>query len=172
MGRDKALLPHPEGGVFWEHQIGVLEALGPEEIFWSGAARAGMPRRVRMVEDAAPDAGPLGGLAACLRALRTELLVVLAVDLAAVQSEFLRRLLEASTVGCGAVVKRDDFYEPLAAIYPRELGDLAMTHLDAGRFALQDFLREAEAAGRMRVIACSAEELAQLRNFNAPEDLI
>lgn len=171
MGRDKALLPHPAGGLFWERQLAVLDSLGPEEIFWSGAPRPGLPAQVRVVADAAHEAGPLGGLAACLRATRTELLVVLAVDLARVEPAFLRLLLDASAPGCGAVVKRDDFYEPLAAVYPRELGELALQQLDAGRFALQDFLRAAEAAGRMRVIPCGETELEQLQNFNAPEDL-
>lgn len=170
MGRDKALLPHPDGGVFWERQLAVLASLEPEEMFWAGPPRAGLPARVRVVEDAATNAGPLGGLAACLRALRTELLVVLAVDLARVEAEFLRRLLDAGGPGCGAVVKRDNFYEPLAAVYPRAAGDLALTHLATGRLALQDFLREAEAAGLMQVIACGEAELAQLQNFNAPGD--
>jgi molybdopterin-guanine dinucleotide biosynthesis protein A len=171
MGRDKALLPHPDGKLFWQHQLAVLENLNPSEILWSGSARPGLPSQVRIIEDAAKDAGPLGGLAACLRAMRTELLVVLAVDLAQVEGGFLRRLLDASAPGRGAVVRREGFYEPLAAVYPREAGDLALARLATGQLALQDWLREAEAAGMMRVVSCSEAESAQLRNFNEPEDL-
>jgi molybdopterin-guanine dinucleotide biosynthesis protein A len=171
MGRDKALLPHPEGGLFWQRQLGVLEALGPEEIFWSGAPRPDMPASVRVLEDAAADAGPLGGLAACLRAMRTDLLVVLAVDLARIEAGFLRRLLDASTPACGAVVRHDSFYEPLAAVYPRALGDLAMMHLAVGHLALQDLLREAERAGMIKAAEASAAEREWLRNFNTPEDV-
>jgi molybdopterin-guanine dinucleotide biosynthesis protein A len=97
--------------------------------------------------------------------------VVLAVDLVRVETGLLRRLLAASASGCGAVMKRDGFYEPLAAVYPRAAGDLAMTCLATGQFALQDWLRETEAAGMMQVIKSSENERAQLRNFNAPEDL-
>jgi molybdopterin-guanine dinucleotide biosynthesis protein A len=149
MGRDKALLPHPDGG----------------------PPRPNMPPQVQIVEDAAKDAGPLGGLAACLRATRTDLLVVLAIDLVRIEAGFLRRLLDASTPDCGAVVRHDSFYEPLAAVYPRALGDLAMMHLAVGHLALQDLLREAARAGMMKAVACSVVEREHLRNFNTPDDV-
>jgi molybdopterin-guanine dinucleotide biosynthesis protein A len=171
MGRDKALLPHPAGGLFWEHQLAVLESLHPEEIFWAGPARPGLPTPVRVIEDAAPDAGPLGGLAACLDAMRTDLLVVLAIDLPDIRMDFLRRLLAASLPLCGAVVRHESFYEPLAAVYPRAMRGLAAAHLANGRLALQELVHEAERAGMLQVVGVDADEAAQLRNFNEPGDL-
>jgi molybdopterin-guanine dinucleotide biosynthesis protein A len=171
MGRDKAMLPHPSGGVFWEHQLAVLEELQPEEIFWSGPLRDNLPAGVRVIEDAAPDAGPLGGLVACLAASRSDLLVVLAVDLANIRADFLRRLLAVSTELRGAVGRHDPFYEPLAAVYPSAMRALAETHLAHGRLALQDLVGEAKRTGLVRVIEIGADEAALLRNFNEAADL-
>jgi molybdopterin-guanine dinucleotide biosynthesis protein A len=171
MGRDKALLPHPDGGLFWQRQLAVLESLQPTEILWSGPPRPGMPDTVRRVLDATPHAGPLGGIVACLEAMRTESLLVVAVDLGRITGELLNKLLELSTPACGTAAKIGTLYEPLAAVYPRAIQPLAEMHLAAGRFALQDLLHEAEKSGLMRSVIPADEEQAQLQNFNSPEDL-
>ena len=171
MGRDKALLPHPEGGLFWQRQFALLEELNPQEIFWSGFARTNLLPHARLIEDAAPDTGPLGGLVACLNALRSDLLVVLAVDLADMRAAYLQRLLSASKETCGAVGRHNGFYEPLAAVYPRKLRGLASTHLMQGQLALQDLVREAHGRGMMQVIDLRADEIAPLQNFNETSDL-
>ena len=82
MGRDKALMQDPVSGhVLWQQQLRILEELQPEEIFWSGLARPGIPADLRLIEDSIPQAGPLAGISACLNVLRSDLLVVLAIDL-------------------------------------------------------------------------------------------
>ena len=171
MGRDKALLPHPAGGLFWQRQLAVLEALRPREILWSGPARPGRPETVRELLDRELDAGPLGGIVTCLEAMRTEVLLVLAVDLVQITSALLQRLLGQSTPACGAVVTLDSLYEPLAAVYPRAIQPLAAEHVAARRLALQDLLRAAEDRGLMRSIPFGANEREQFRNFNEPGDL-
>ena len=165
MGRDKALLPHPDGGLFWERQLALVEHLGPEEIFWSGPARPGLPPRVQVIADAAADAGPLGGITACLAAMRTELLVVLAVDLVNLQHDFLRRLLASSTALKGAITQHDSYYEPLAAVYPRPVAAIASSHLAQGRLALQDLVEEAARAGMMQVIPIDANDAPAAQKF-------
>lgn len=171
MGRDKALLPHPDGGVFWQHQVALLAKLNPQEIFWSGAARENLPARVRVIADTVPDAGPLGGLVACLAESQSDLLVVLAVDLANMRSDFLRRLIAASDSLRGAVAMHGGAYEPLATVYPRAMRELAAVHLAQGRLSLQELLREAVLCGMMQVVQPVLEEVALLRNFNEPADL-
>lgn len=171
MGRDKALLPHPGGGLFWQHQLALLVKLNPQEIFWSGPARENLPARVRVIADAVPDAGPLAGLAACLAQSQTDLLIVLAVDLANMHTDFLRRLLAASDSMRGTVATQGNAYEPLAAVYPRAMRELAAVHLAQGRLELQELVREAVRCGMMQAIQPAAEEVALLRNFNEPGDL-
>jgi molybdopterin-guanine dinucleotide biosynthesis protein A len=172
MGRDKALLPiSPSGQLLWQRQWQVLGDLQPREIFWSGPPRPQMPARARIVTDAVKSAGPLAGIGACLEALRDDLLVVLAVDLPQMNTPFLRGLLAQCRESRGAVVRHGDFFEPLAAIYPKHLHVLAADHLAQGRRALQDFIHEAVKLDALLVLPLEEDDAPLFRNLNAPSDL-
>ena len=115
-----------------------------------------LPEDIRVVPDALPSAGPLAGRSACLDVLRSDLLVVLAVDLPQMTFALLRSHAAFScSTGCGAVVQRGDFFEPLAAVYPRQARDLASDHLRQGRLAMQDLVREAIKQDFLQVISRS-----------------
>src|SRR5207302_334798 len=94
MGRDKAFLK--VGGVeLWHRQLELLTALKPDELFISGPSRSewnGVGAEV--IEDAVENAGPLAGIAASLQRCASPLLLVLAVDLIAMSSVYLRQMLE------------------------------------------------------------------------------
>jgi molybdopterin-guanine dinucleotide biosynthesis protein A len=172
MGRDKALMRDSVSGqVLWQRQLRILEELQPEEIFWSGPARPGIPADPRLVEDSIPHAGPLAGISACLNVLRSDLLVVLAIDLPQMNAAFLKRLLASCTPTCGVAMKRDFYFEPLAAVYPKAMGALAEAHLHQGRYALQDLLGEADLKGMMHSIQLGDENRSLFKNVNAPDDL-
>lgn len=171
MGRDKALLPVGNQAHLWQRQLALLEKLAPRRIFWSGHARPGLPAEVTVVPDAAENAGPLAGISACLDALEDDLLLVLAVDLPCMNAAFLSRLLLERAPGHGAVPRRDGRFEPLAAVYPREMRGLARRHLDACRLAMQNFAAEGIEAGLLDVLDVSPEEFALFHNLNRPEDL-
>ena len=172
MGRDKALLRLPDSNlVLWQRQWQLLEDLQPEEIFWSGPPRPEMPEKCRVVADLVENAGPLGGIGACLEVLRTDLLVVLAVDLPGMSAAFLRRLLARCTENSGVVTTRGDFFEPLAAVYPKRLASLAAEHLAQGRYAMQDFIREAVKLDALATIPLEPEEVPLFKNLNRPADL-
>ena len=66
MGRDKALLPLPDGRRLWQRQLAVLESLHPAELFISGSAREGVPSLIPCLDDETPGLGPLGGIVAAL----------------------------------------------------------------------------------------------------------
>ena len=171
MGRDKAQLPIGDSGqLLWQRQWAVLEELAPDEIFWSGPRPQG-PAHARIIEDVVKGAGPLAGISACLEVLRSDLLVVLAVDLPQMNAPFLRSLLARSAKGCGAVAQHGDFFEPLAAFYPKELHALAREHLAQRRYALQDFIREAAQRSAMATISLSEADAPLFRNVNTPSDL-
>jgi len=172
MGCDKALVHDAVSGqVLWQRQLHILEELQPEEIFWSGPARKGIPVDLQILEDTIPNVGPLAGISACLNVLRTDLLVVMAIDLPQMNATFLKRLLSSCTPTCGVVMKRDIYFEPLAAVYPRTMRALAEAHLNQGRYALQDLLGEAEHEGMIRSIQLGEEERALFKNVNEPGDL-
>jgi molybdopterin-guanine dinucleotide biosynthesis protein A len=171
MGRDKALLPAPGFAFLWQRQLAVLQELAPRHVFWSGFTREGMAQGVTVVADLVAGAGPLAGIAACLDALESELLVVLAVDLPRMNAPFLHRLLLACTVSRGVVPKLDDRFEPLASVYPKEMLGIARRHLAEGRLALQDLARAGLEAGLLAVFDVAKEDHPLFHNLNRPEDL-
>jgi molybdopterin-guanine dinucleotide biosynthesis protein A len=172
MGRDKAFLPLPNSDLLlWQHQWRILEELLPEEILWSGPSRPELPANVRVIPDALPSAGPLGGLSACLDIVCTDLLVVLAVDLPQMPSVFLRNLLPLCSTNCGVVARNGDFFEPLAAIYPTQLRELAASHLAQDRYAMQDLVREAIQQNLLQEIPLEKKDVELFKNLNRPSDM-
>ena len=178
MGRDKALLPMPgDGRVLWQRQLeDVLHPLRPAELFLSGPARDGLPKDITILPDVSPEEqlGPLAGIAAALSAMRTPLLIVLAIDLPLMTAEFFRDELlphcrsRKGTVPCG----EDGFFEPLAAIYPRECHALASAQLrnHADR-SLQSFVRAARDEGLVALFPITESNAPLFANWNTPEDL-
>jgi molybdenum cofactor guanylyltransferase len=172
MGRDKAMLFMPGSDVLiWQRQLRVLKELQPEEILWSGLSRPGLPAHVHIISDRVENAGPLAGINACLDGLQSDLLVVLAVDLPRMTTEFLRNLLARCSSSCGVVARHGDFFEPLAAIYPTKLNALARAHLGQRRYAMQDFVREAIQAGSLQTYLLNEKEIPFFKNLNSPADL-
>lgn len=173
MGRDKALLPLADGRPLWQRQLDVLRALQPAELFISGPARVGFPPDISLLADATPGRGPLSGIAAALGAMRSPLLVVLAVDLPRMTAAFLRELLAESLENRGTVPRHgtSGFYEPLAAVYPARSSPLAEAQLASGDWSLQSFVRVAVAAGQLRDRPLQPPaETGRFVNWNTPAD--
>ena len=174
MGRDKAILPLPDGRLLWQRQLDVLRELGPAELFISGPARAGFPADVPTVEDAVPGLGPLGGIVAALAAMRSARLLVLAVDLPMMTSAFLRELLHhCGNDGLRGAVPQaaDGFFEPLAAVYPHAALATAQARLDRRELSLQPFVRALSEDRQVANFPLGVAETALFVNWNAPADL-
>ncbi|MBV8898547.1 MAG: molybdenum cofactor guanylyltransferase [Verrucomicrobia bacterium] len=177
MGVDKALLPAPGSRAssqpvpLWRRQLQTLQALGPAEIFISGPQRPGFPATVRCVADRLPSRGPLGGLAACLDQVTTPWLLLLAIDLPFMETEFLARLIGACTPGRGAVPRGPTRYEPLAAVYPRAAAQIANAALDAGQLRLQRFVDDLARAALVEPYPLRAGDLRLFQNWNTIHDL-
>lgn len=174
MGQDKALLPLADGRPLWRRQLDdVLRPLGPAELWFSGPPRVGLPADARVLADEQPGLGPLSGIAAALDAMSTPLLAALAVDLPAMTMEYFRkRLLPRCQPKKGAAPRGEDgFYEPLAAVYPRECLELAREHLRGGDRSLQSFVRRLEAAGLIEAVEIRKGERSLFTNWNTPADV-
>jgi molybdopterin-guanine dinucleotide biosynthesis protein A len=143
-GSDKALFQPPgTGQPLWGLQLDKLRALGASEVVISAAADGPsfpVPSGVRVVLDEVEGAGPLAGLAAVLGAVEANRILVLGIDMPAVSVAGLRLLLEAAPGAGGLVPRLSDRWEPLLAIYPTRLADLARERLLAGQRSLQGFV--------------------------------
>ena len=174
MGRDKAFVIHPlDGRPFWMRQVSVLRALGPEQVFLSHHATQKFPGcpDVVFVADSTSGQGPLGGIASVLAVCQSPLLVVLAVDLAAMIPAPLRFLLDQSRPGCGAVFEASKSTEPLAAVYPKEALPLALTQLRVGRLAVREWVAGCREAGHLALFRLPELWKPAFQNVNRPADL-
>jgi molybdopterin-guanine dinucleotide biosynthesis protein A len=171
MGRDKALL-EIAGRPLWERQRDVLARAGAKQIFlsarsdqaWADAAEGFSG----VVRDASLDSGPLGGLVAALERCGPGHLAVLAVDLPRMEPAWFAALLADCTPGRGAAGRNGQWFEPLAAVYPRELLPLARAALARGDLALQKLLAEAVRLKLLGVRDISAAETPLFANWNEP----
>ena len=168
MGRDKALLALPDGQLLWERQLAILQALEPSEVFISGPLRSGFPPSVPRLDDETPGLGPLGGIVAALGVMNASLLIVLAIDLPAMTTSFLRVLIAKAAASTGVVPRHRDtgLYEPLAAVYPAASRTLAQQTLQQQDRSLQSFLKSAGDLFRAHPIAHA--EKALFANWNHP----
>lgn len=176
MGTDKAFLAWQERPL-WEHQIEKLRSLGPQEMLLSCRPDQPFPPAsdVMSIYDAWPDCGPLGGIASCLRVCASPLLVVLGIDLPLLPVAFLKSLLANCTPGCGAAVSmqgdRESLcYEPLGAVYPLAMRELAEAQITAGRLSMQEFIRLGIERGLMRPAQIHVEN-DWFTNLNSPDDM-
>jgi molybdopterin-guanine dinucleotide biosynthesis protein A len=96
-------------------------------------------------------------------------LAVLAVDLPKMVPEWFVELQAQCGPGSGVVGRREGFFEPLAAIYPREIGPAFADAGARGDFSLQRLLADTVARGGMSVREITEPEWPGFENWNAPK---
>ena len=172
MGRDKASLEFGCSTLL-EHQLATLRELQPEQLLVStrpGADYGAIDPTV--VYDRYPDCGPMAGIEAALANSSQPAVLVLAVDLPDMSAPFLRRLLQrAASRGNGIVPKNGDYWEPLAAVYPRSLLPTFQASLQNQSYALQAVLDKVAAQGKVEAYHLARADRTLFRNINFPQDL-
>ncbi len=173
MGRDKALL-EVEGVPLWQRQRDVLVAAGATEVLLSARPDQDWAQRAAgfagVLHDALPESGPLAGLTAVLERASHPHVAALAIDLPAMTAEFFTSLLAECDAGVGVVGRRGDFFEPLAAIYPREMKWIAREAIARGDFSVQKLAAAGVGQGLLRVREIGERDAALFANWNRPED--
>ena len=172
MGCDKALL-ELDGVPLWRRQRATLARAGAAEILLSARTeqawtRDAAPHFAAIVRDSRPHGGPLAGLAAGLERAAQPHLAVLAIDLPRIEAAWFATLLARCGPGVGAVGRSGGFFEPLAAIFPREVMSLARVALARADYSLQGLLAAAVAQGLMHVHEIAAAEALCFENWNEP----
>jgi molybdopterin-guanine dinucleotide biosynthesis protein A len=181
MGRDKAFVDF-KGRPLLTRALEVARSVAQDVRIVGGGDRdtQKLESYAPVVEDIFPDRGPLGGIHSALRASRTELNLMLAVDMPFVSSRFLQYLIDEARIDeplaaaqASVVVPRaGGRRQPLCAIYQRDFADAAEAALRAGRNRI-DLLFEVV---KTRVL--EEEEMASagfssdlFRNLNTPQEL-
>jgi len=174
MGRDKALL-EIDGVPWWQRQRDTLVAAGAIEVLLSARPEQTWTRHASgfagVVHDALPDGGPLVGLTAGLERATQPWLMVLAVDLVALPPAWFARLRADCAPGVGVIGRREGFFEPLAAIYPREFKWLAWEAIARGEYACQRLAATAVERGLLRVAEIRPAEADWFANWNSPDEI-
>jgi len=167
MGRDKR--PFEMGAQTLLQRAGsLLEQVLGTPPFAVGDNLAGIwPDSGRIIADARPGCGPLGGLAALLPACPTRWALVVAADMPLLGAEDLLRLVErvstADRVGALSAGVRP---EPLAALYRSDTGAFWCRRLENEDYKLDSGFRE---LGWVKVVP--ADPGLALFNVNRAEDL-
>jgi molybdenum cofactor guanylyltransferase len=172
MGRDKAWL-EVDGQRLLERQIARVRAAGAIGVFISGrtdADYAGFDALV--LHDEFAGAGPLAGVERALATTGSPMLLVLAVDLAAMSVDLLRQLAAGCATKVGVIPRVQGSIEPLAAFYPKSALALARSQLAAGSFAVKDFAERAVQGGLCRYLELGTGEAANFANWNTPADVV
>lgn len=172
MGRDKAWL-ELEGKPMLLRQIERLEAAGCAEVLVSGpAGRDYEEFGKRLIPDSITNGGPLAGLCAGISAATHDLVLSVAVDLPNLGVEFLRWLVDGAENVDAVCPRSERGFEPLCAVYRRSVcRPILQRRLETRGLALQDFIREIEVAGRLRIVTPAEWErwgADLLRNWNDP----
>lgn len=175
MGCDKALLSVPaEGNLpLWERQCEVLRRAGARRLYlsarpgqaWTQAARK-RPDFAGILHDALPGCGPIVGITAALERAAGAHVAALAVDLPQISAAWFAGLIAKCAPGIGAVGRRQGFFEPLAAIYPREMMWLAWESLARGEYALQRLITSGVERDLLRVVDIDETQAAWFENWN------
>ena len=173
MGRDKALLPHPNGGVWLSELVNQLRALSLPVVVVSGHSshqqllhgRAG----VELLAEQPAGLGPLHALGQLVEAEpQQEAWLVVPVDMPLLTSAVLNRLIQAWELDpCQASVADDgQRLQPLLGIYPTSEVFAASLHeqLSEGDRRWMHWLERIP----YRSVQFPAD---QLRNFNGHSDL-
>lgn len=158
MGSDKALLEF-DGRTLLSRAMEVARIVAEEVIILGSREKYGDLGPV--VEDIYPERGPLGGIHAALSATRTELNLVVAVDVPFVPPEFLQYLVDQARISRALVTVpcvRGRFHS-VCAVYRRRFCQSAERALDMGENQLHALFTPEET----RVID---EEELQRRGFS------
>ncbi|MEB3334411.1 MAG: molybdenum cofactor guanylyltransferase [Cyanobacteriota bacterium] len=183
MGRDKALLPHPEGGTWLERQLRLLAELGaplsllsgwPTHLERSAALASPLAARgvaLELLLEPGGGQGPLVALGHVMNLHPGERLLLCPVDMPALTPSSLAALAEAAAAAPGAIwIATTDQIparpQPLLGLYPSDAH-----HHQSLRDALargERALRRWLAGERVHTLPLPAAALA---NVNTPEEL-
>ena len=171
MGCDKALIAF-EGKPIIVHVIDTLRELSDDVLVVSNRSEVYASFGARVVPDADPPSGPLGGSSVGLAAAQHDLAIVVACDMPFLNTQLLRSLVERAVNVDAVVPLTGDRFEPLHAVYRRACLAAINLHLAGGDRRVISFFDEVQVKAvpetDWRLIDPTGRSLA---NLNTLDDL-
>jgi len=102
---------------------------------------------------------------------KSGLILVLAIDLPEMTSDYLSELRAGCAIDCGAEPHGDVGFEPVAAVFPANAASIEREYLLSGRRDLQGWVKDLQARGRILPRKIKPAERVLFTNWNRPNDL-
>jgi len=168
MGEDKALL-EVNGKSMLERAIALCKTITSEIIISSNHSSHNKFGYLVM-PDEIKECGPMGGIAACLKISKNEWNLVLSVDSAFVEPDFVLYLISEADNFDAVVPYSEKGKEPLIALYNKTALPSIEENLNAGKFKMIDLLTS------INTKLVDAQQWVKkfpklFNNLNRPEDL-
>jgi molybdopterin-guanine dinucleotide biosynthesis protein A len=178
MGRDKALLPSPNGGTWLDEALRKLRDLGDDEVFPLAVSAPAsrnypLPDRVGLLEDHPNRLGPLAGVERALEfALSHECqwVLTLPVDCPLVEEDWLASLLHLARRSARPQDVIYDAEQPLAAAWSIRVLPALRDYLDRGGRSVLGFLEASNNPPYMPGGQAGTPPDTTLANINSPAD--
>jgi len=172
MGRDKALIAFEDRPII-AHVIDTLRELSDDVLVVSNRSAAYESFGIRIVPDADPPSGPLGGISAGLAAAQHDLAIVVACDMPFLNTQLLRSLVDRAVNVDAVVPLTGDQFEPLHAVYRRTCLAAIERHLAGGDRRVISFFDEVRVKAVPETDWRSLDPTGRsIANLNTPDDLL
>lgn len=143
MGTNKAELIY-QGQTFLKTLLSKAKALGIEQIYISGFKEDG----ITTVWDIYPEQGPIGGIHACMKQVKTPYCIVIPVDVPQIPTKVLEKLIEfheknesrAAEHELPVLIKHGERRENLIGIYPVQMTDYIEDRIKKGKLSVHGML--------------------------------
>ncbi len=175
LGRTKAL-EHVGGELLIHRVLNRVSEVADETVLvvanFEQAAALPLPRNVRVVTDAYPDSGSLGGIYTGLEAANTGWGLTVACDMPFLNVDLLKRQAELRPGFDVVVPELDGRPEPTHALYSKACLDHIRPRLAAGEFKIAGFFEEVRVrtVTQAEVLEYDPDRLSFF-NVNTQEDL-
>lgn len=169
MGQDKGLIKL-NGKPMIQHVIDHIDPIC-DQILISANDKAYEDFGYPVCEDEINEIGPAGGIVSSLKHSKNEKNIIISCDLPFASTQFIRKLIDMSGDYKIALPMSGPHYQPLCAVYSKEVYTVFMDCVYKGIYSLKSIIKEF----RIRIIKQEDIEgfdlTRELRNINYPDDL-
>lgn len=163
-GKDKAMLP-VNGVPLIQYISAQLTPLFSEILIGANDEQKYAFLGFPVIPDLEPGRGPLMGLLSCLRASRHDINFVTACDIPVMNIALIREMIQLSKEYPIVMPRHgESFYEPLFAVYRREVAEHALELLASGKSGVIDLMPH------VAVKLVETDPATWYRNLNSPDD--